>query len=188
MHLPNPIISPPWIKRLNTERLILQPLGREDITDIFRLHQYAEVIAFNNLTAPKDIQSTLDLLRPILDQYRHPGQHFAWTIRTPIDGAFRGAIGLNMRPQEPLIGELYYEIEPPFWGHGLATESVHRVLSFAFEELNLRRVKALTATQNIRSIRVLEKVGMKKEGFRRVILPERDIWQDTFEYSIDALL
>ena len=187
MHLPNPIFSPPRTRRLVTERLVLQPLVWEDTEDIFRLHRYPEVVAFNNLQVPKNFQATRDLLRPILDHSNSgSGQHLAWTIRAQSDATFRGAIGLKMRGNEPLIGELYYEVEPPFWGLGLATESVRRILSFAFEELDVRKIKALTATQNLRSIRVLEKVGMEKIGFRRAILPERGIWQDSFEYAIRA--
>ena len=187
MHLPNPTSSPPSTKRLHTKRLILQPLTWEDTADIFRLHSYLEVKEFNNLSVPKDIEATRALLRPILSPSEEEVvQQMAWTIRTRCDGAFRGAIGLYTRPRTVQTAHLYYEIEPPFWGEGLATESVHRVLSFAFRDLEVAQIKALTSTQNIRSIRVLEKVGMKKVGFRRAILPERGIWQDIFEYAIQA--
>lgn len=187
MHLPNPSISQLSAQPLSTRRLVLQPLTWEDVSDIFQLHQYAEVVAFNNLQVPRDLQSTRDLLRPILEPNSHGHlRHLAWTIRSQPDRAFRGAIGLSIRRGEPNSADLYYEIEPPYWGRGLATESVQRVLSFAFGVLHLQRIKALSATQNIRSIRVLEKVGMQKIGFRRAILPERGIWQDNYEFAIQT--
>jgi RimJ/RimL family protein N-acetyltransferase len=50
------------------------------------------------------------------------------------------------------------------WGKGHGTEAVNRVLDFGFNDLNLHRIKAGCAVENIASIKVLEKVGMIREG------------------------
>jgi RimJ/RimL family protein N-acetyltransferase len=57
-------------------------------------------------------------------------------------------------------------------------------LKFGFESLHLHRIEAGTATENINSIRVLEKIGMTREGRRRKILPIRGEWYDNYHYAI----
>jgi len=52
------------------------------------------------------------------------------------------------------------------------------------ETLDLQKVEAGTATENARSIRVLEKAGMTREGLRRKILPIRGEWKDGYLYAI----
>jgi [ribosomal protein S5]-alanine N-acetyltransferase len=53
-----------------------------------------------------------------------------------------------------------------------------------FEDFGLHKVEAGVATENIRSIRVLEKAGMTREGLRRKILPVRGEWKDNYHYAI----
>ena len=53
-----------------------------------------------------------------------------------------------------------------------------------FDDFDLQKVEAGVATENIKSIRVLEKTGMTREGLRRKILPIRGEWKDNFHYAI----
>ena len=52
------------------------------------------------------------------------------------------------------------------------------------ETLNLHRIEAGVHTQNIRSIRLLENVGMQREGIHRGILPIGGKWEDNYSYAI----
>lgn len=55
---------------------------------------------------------------------------------------------------------------------------------FGFEELNLHKIEAGTNTDNFQSIRVLEKIGMYREGLRRKIVPMHGQWKDGYLYGI----
>jgi len=55
---------------------------------------------------------------------------------------------------------------------------------FCFNELNLHRVEAGCAVDNIGSIKVLEKAGMQREGRKRATLPLVSGWSDNYEYGI----
>lgn len=81
-------------------------------------------------------------------------------------------------------GEVWYKLYPNFWGKGFATESLNCMLSFCFKELKLHRIEAGCAVDNIASYKVMEKVGMIKEGRCRKVLPLENGWSDTFEYAI----
>ena len=57
-----------------------------------------------------------------------------------------------------------YRFLPEYWGQGLATEACRASISFGFEELILNQIIGLVLAENIASIRVLEKVGMRFDG------------------------
>ena len=58
------------------------------------------------------------------------------------------------------------------------------ILNFSFVDLNLHRITAGVATENEASIRLLERIGMTKEGKHRKILPIRGEWWDNYHYAI----
>ncbi|MEL7146066.1 MAG: GNAT family protein, partial [Bacteroidota bacterium] len=53
-----------------------------------------------------------------------------------------------------------------------------------FDQLKLHRIEAGVAVDNQRSIRVLEKAGMTREGRKRKVLPIRGDWYDNYHYAI----
>ena len=93
-------------------------------------------------------------------------------------------------PKELLTWELGYIFNPAFQGQGFATESSTALIRYGFEHWDIHRVVAHCNPENIASWRVMEKIGMQREGyFRQNIFFKRDasgnpIWLDTYEYAI----
>ncbi|MBL4662979.1 MAG: GNAT family N-acetyltransferase, partial [Flavobacteriaceae bacterium] len=81
-------------------------------------------------------------------------------------------------------GEIHYSLHPNHWGQGFATETVNAVISYGFSELRLHRIEAGVATQNYKSVALLERVGMLREGLCRKILPLQSGWMDNYMYAI----
>ena len=76
-------------------------------------------------------------------------------------GQFIGFIGLSIPPFDFIpFDEIGWRLAPAFWNQGLATEGALAVLRFAFDELGREQVIAFTANSNLRSRRVMEKLGM----------------------------
>lgn len=79
-------------------------------------------------------------------------------------GEFAGILGLSVPSFEahftPAV-EILWRLLPQFWGKGLATNAGKAVLHMALETLHLQRVVAFTAVQNSRSVRVMERLGMR---------------------------
>jgi RimJ/RimL family protein N-acetyltransferase len=86
-----------------------------------------------------------------------------WAIVRREDGLILGESGLTRLPELDAI-EIGYMLEPMHWGQGYATEAATAVMRYAFDQLKLDRLVALTRPENERSIRVLEKLGMHREG------------------------
>ena len=89
---------------------------------------------------------------------------FAITLRA--DGTLVGSIALMVEPDQHRA-ELGYVVGVPHWGRGYATEAGLAVLGHGFGELGLNRVYAFCFSRNPASRRVLEKLGMIREGMRR---------------------
>ncbi|MCA9231267.1 MAG: GNAT family N-acetyltransferase [Planctomycetales bacterium] len=97
-----------------------------------------------------------------LDQ--SPETHFA----IEVDGLAVGGIGVRLRDDiERYVAELGYWLGEPFWGHGIATEAVTAISSFAIREYSLQRIEAWVFHWNPASARVLEKAGYRWEATLR---------------------
>ena len=96
----------------------------------------------------------------------------------------------QIEPKEFLTWELGYIFNPAFQNKGYATESAYGLIQYGFEHLGIHRVIAHFNPENIASRRVLEKIGMKREGyFRKNVFfhtaPDGSpLWIDTYTYAI----
>ncbi len=90
-----------------------------------------------------------------------------WALEAPGLSDFVGYTGLSRPDWEaaftPCV-EIGWRLDAQVWGRGYAPEAARRVLDFAFGELALTEVLSFTARVNQRSIRVMEKIGMRKDA------------------------
>ncbi len=82
-------------------------------------------------------------------------------------------------------GELGYWLDEPSWGQGLASEAARAVMTFAFDELTLRRLTSGHAADNPASGRVLTKLGFTRAGQARVWWTPRACEIDLIKYERD---
>lgn len=90
--------------------------------------------------------------------------NLAVTLRS--DNALIGAVGLVIQPKQD-IAELGYWIGKPWWGQGYATEASRAIVDHGFRKLGLARIFAQCFSRNPASAKVLQNVGMIKEGHLR---------------------
>ncbi len=81
-------------------------------------------------------------------------------------------------------GDIGYVLDQRFWGQGYGMEAAGRLLRFGFGELGLHRIFAICDPRNVGSIRVLEKIGMQREGRLREHMLVRGEWCDSLVYAI----
>jgi len=68
--------------------------------------------------------------------------------------------------------------------NGYATEAVHCLLDYVFNSLNKHRVIAITDCQNAKSIALLERMGMRREGHFLQNIWFKGAWGDEYQYAI----
>ncbi len=168
---------------LSSNRLTLTLASLEDLPFIHELQSYPESAEFNTLPEPKNIEVTRKTVSEWEEHHAKESiERFHFKIsegETPV-----GLIGINLGAKRYRRGEVWYTVHPQNWGKGIATEALSLVLEFGFDQLILHRIQAGCAVGNLGSIKVLEKVGMIREGRGRQILPLPSGWSDNFEYSI----
>ncbi len=170
---------------INSNRLILKEISWDDLGDIHRLHSFPGVDEFNTIGIPKNTEETKELIRPMIEgQTKAPRKSYTWKIVLKDLNDFIGIAGINLSNDKFKLGEIYFKILPKYWGNGYATEISKTLIKHGFDNFQLHKVEAGVATGNIKSIRVLEKSGMTREGLRRKILPIRGEWKDNYHYAI----
>ncbi len=170
---------------LQSFRLLLKEIGWSDLENIYQLSRIPEVDEYNTMGIPESVEDTKEMLRPIIDvNAGESKKSHHWTINRKSDGEFIGEAGLFLSCDKYRSGEIYYKLDPAYWGNGFATEVAKLLIKTGFEHFRLHRIEAGVATQNTKSIAVLEKTAMTREGLRRKILPIRGSWYDNYHYAI----
>ena len=171
--------------KLITERLVLSEITKTDIAHIHQMNSLEEVARFNTIGIPENLEVTAKMLQTLIEEpYKELRTQFGWAIRLKESGEFVGRFGMKLAEPHKKRAEINYSLLPKFWGNGYATEAAKAVLKFAFEDLQLHRIEAGCAVENANSIKLLERIGMKREGRHREILPIRGEWQDNYSYAI----
>ena len=171
--------------QIESPRTSLVEVTVDDVKDIHLLHSFTEVDEFNTLGIPTDIHETETFIQNIIEQQNNkPQKSYAWKITLIDTNEFLGLAGLTLSLDKFRRGEIYYKFMPKHWGKGYATEVAKLLIRTGFDHFYLHRVEAGVATDNIASIKVLEKSGMTREGLRRKILPIRGEWKDNYHYAM----
>ncbi len=170
---------------LISNRLQFRLVEAADIDSIHALLSLPETDKYNALGTPADSSATQAIIAPwILGNQQAEISKYTFAIELKPSGKFIGLIGLNLKDKKYSGGEIWYKLRTGHWGNGYATEALNRILDFCFDTLKLHRIQAGVAVENIASIKVMEKVGMTREGIGRKILPLKSGWADNYAYSI----
>lgn len=168
---------------VETKRLYLRGLEEEDVVDIFEYCSLPETMRYVSGPKHKDIDFTLRLLRAFYLPYKRRNEPQVWCL---VDQEKEKVIG-HMYFHEVSIdqAQLAYMLHPAYWGKGYMHEALPELLQVGFSQLELRRITAMVAVSNVRSQKLLESFGFRKEG----ILKEAeklsdDCYHDMVLYAI----
>ena len=156
------MINPP--KTLKTERLRLRKAKISDAEAIFR--QYAqdpEVTRYVSWRAHKDLDETREYMR-MCQLAWDVGKAFHWVIERNEE---KEVIGMMIARVVGEKWELGYVLARRYWGRGYMTEAIKGLVAWALNQKGIYRIWAVCDVENLASARVMEKVGMQKEGTLR---------------------
>jgi RimJ/RimL family protein N-acetyltransferase len=160
---------------LHTDRLILRRWRREDREPFARLNADPRVVEF--LPGALSRQESDALADRIEGHFARHGFGL-WAVEVPGIAPFAGFVGLAIPRFEaaftPCV-EIGWRLEVDHWNNGYATEGARAVVEFAFGPLQLNEIVSFTVPANLRSRRVMEKLGMTRsesEDFDHPLLPE----------------
>lgn len=167
-----------------TNRLRLRPPAFSDAETIFNTYATdIEVTRYLIWQPHKDIEETKAFLERAIEGWSTENE-FSWVITSKESGELIGMAGLRVRDFKADLG---YVLGRHFWGNGFATEAVTPIASWALAQPRIYRVWAMCDVENAASARVLEKVGMKREGIMRRSQMHRGVStepRDSYCYAI----
>ena len=172
-----------WPRR--TARLELRPALVADADEVWRWHRRPEVTEWTSrLAVERDAFAA------------HFASRLAMTVLGLLDGRIVASTKLQptdawaqaeVAGQAGQFCELGWVLDPAVHGRGLGTEVAAELLAIAFDGLEVRRVVAYCFADNVPSWKVMEKIGMRREGhFRSESLHRTRGWVDGFAYGLLA--
>ncbi len=173
---------------LTTERLLLRRWREEDRVPFRAMNADPRVMEFMpGLLTEEASDALADRAEAHFE--RNGYGPFAAELRQ--NGAFLGFIGISIprfeAPFMPAV-EIGWRLAAEYWGRGLATEGARAVLRYGFEELRLGGMVSFTADANVRSRRVMEKLGMTHDAvddFEHPNIPQGHPLRHHVLYRID---
>jgi RimJ/RimL family protein N-acetyltransferase len=154
--------------RLRTERLVLRRSLPDDAGAIAAYRSDPQVHRYQGWarTDVEGVRAEIEEMAP-----RQPGEAGGWvqfSVEERGSHALVGDVGMSPADGEPGVIKVGYTMDPAYQGRGYATEAVAALVAFAFDALGAEVVRAFASAENIPSIRVAEKVGMRLvERFER---------------------
>jgi RimJ/RimL family protein N-acetyltransferase len=148
---------------LTTERLLLRPWRDDDLDAFAIMNADPRVMEFfPNVYSRDQCKEGIARIRA----------HFAmhgfgwWAVELRRDASCIGMVGLAIPSFQahftPCV-EIGWRLLAEHWGNGLATEAARAALAFGFEQLDLSEIVSFTTTNNLRSRKVMERLGMQRD-------------------------
>ncbi|MGH8005200.1 MAG: GNAT family N-acetyltransferase [Limisphaerales bacterium] len=169
---------------LETSRLILRRFVDSDLPAIFAYRNDPEVARYQSWsvtdeTGLKDFIQSQKSLQP-----GTPGEWFQFAIELKETKELIGDCALKVNKEDTCLGEIGFTLSRKYQGRGFAAEAVSALLDYAFTKLELHRIIAITDCENAGSVRLLERLGMRREGHFIQSVWNKGEWRDEYQYAI----
>jgi ribosomal-protein-alanine N-acetyltransferase len=171
---------------IETERLMLREFRAADEPDI---HEYASDPEVSRLMewGPNTPEITRTVVERWIEQQKQwPRRSVELAIEVKAEKKAIGGIRLEVKDERNSTADFGYALNRSYWNRGYATEAAKAVLNVAFRTLKVHRVWATCDVRNHASYRVMEKLGMRREGcFMRDVF-QRGEWRDSYFCAVLA--
>lgn len=169
---------------IETDRLLLRKVNEADANDILILasnHQVTKHTAALELIKTKE--DALQLIHIMQKRYEEnlPAR---WAIVYKPENKVIGICGFVGYSPSFCRAEIGYALSYDYWGKGIATEATKAVIELGFTQMKLNRIEATVDPDNIGSIHVIEKIGMKYEGMLRQHIWSKGSFKDRKMYAL----
>jgi len=165
--------------QLESERLLFWNFKISDAGNLYEMRSNKDVMKYLDRPFMKSIEEARDMINNMHESFKnHEGIN--WAIIEKETNVFMGYIGFWRMDKENCRAEVGYTLLPQFWGQDFMTEALQEVVNFGFNDLNLHSIEANCNPENIISMKLLEKIGFKKEAYFR----ENYLFENKFLDSI----
>ncbi|MCB2197954.1 GNAT family N-acetyltransferase [bacterium] len=169
---------------IHTERLIVHPLGMDDANALFQYRSDPDICRYQGWE-PETVEEVQTFIAANLEkQPDTPGQWYQLGLYERDSGELVGDCGLHVLEDDPRQVEIGITLAPDVHGRGLATEALHAILGYLFNELGKHRVFGSVDPRNTASVALLERIGLRREAHFIESLWFKGEWVDDVIYAI----
>ncbi len=173
---------------IRTERLLLRRWRDDDCDPFAALN--ADPIVREFLQGPIWPEKSDQFVDAIEAHWRDHGWGL-WAVEVPGVTAFIGYVGLwpaDYLPTGPAV-EVGWRLARAHWGRGYATEAAREALRFGFEQVELEEIVSFTVPANVRSIAVMERIGLRRDPRRDFDHPhvDRDVHPELVRHVLYSI-
>ena len=169
---------------ITTRRLVLRDYTMADTSSVYAYVQDAAYWQYQRAEPPS--ASEIDtLIQWVVQEQTSPTRQMYFLAAARKDtGEIVGEAVLKVLNPAERQGEIGFGVAPKFWKQGFGSEISTAILDAAFQHFKLHRVAGQCSPENKGSIRIMQKLGMAREGLLRDIHFARGKWWSTLIYGI----
>ncbi len=169
--------------KLETNRLIIRPITIDDRSEIFNYRRDKETNKYQGWI-PENLEDVEVFIRKTSAQINEPNTWFQVVIIDKETQGIVGDIGIHFMDSDSKQVEIGCTLNKDFQNKGFATESLKKVIDYLFNELNKHRIIASIDPNNTNSIRLVERIGFRKEAHFVESLFINGKWADDLIYAL----
>lgn len=168
-----------------TDHLVLRPMTDGDAPALAAYRSDPEQARYQSWETPYPVDSA----RALIAQMRQVrfGQPGTW-LQVAIESAGRliGDVAVRVDGDDPRQAEVGFTLARDAQGRGFATQALRTVMTLLFTEHGIHRISADCDARNVRSVALLERVGMRREAHHRRSAWWKGEWTDEYVYAVLA--
>lgn len=166
-----------------TERLVVRRFTDADLPMLLAYRNDPEIARYQSWESFSANEAQAFLQEQQALEPGAPGKWFQFAIELKSSRSLIGDCALHVDEQGQQ-GEIGFTLSGEYQGKGFAVEAVSRVCEFAFRQLNLHRIVAITDCRNLSSVALLERLGLRREGHFIQHIFFKGAWGDEYLYAI----
>jgi [ribosomal protein S5]-alanine N-acetyltransferase len=170
---------------LETSRLKLIEITEQHTERYFEIMSLDSVTQYYGMESLQRIEQAAGIVRSFKTGFDSKSS-MRWGIVIKEMETLIGTVGLNNLQIAQKRAEIGFEIHPDYWNRGYTSEAAKAVIQYAFAELGIYRIGAVTFLDNKASFGLLEKIGFKREGILRGYIHQNGKFNDTYVFSLLA--
>ena len=166
---------------ITSDRLILNPLTKEDAQAMFAYRGLPEVYKYQGWQ-PESVADAEEFISKY--NKMESGGWMQLAIRLKENSKLIGDCGMHFMDDQFKQIEIGFSLSPAFQGKGYATEAVACLLEYIFTKMKTHRVYGSCDPDNLSSIKLMERIGMRKEAHLKESIWFKGRWADDVIYAM----
>ncbi len=166
-----------------TERLLIRPIQINDKNDLFEYRSDAQTNQYQGWI-PQSIEDAEAFINKTSKEINIPETWFQLVIINQGSNEIIGDIGIHFVDSDNKQVELGCTLSKANHGKGYATEALKAVINYLFKELHKHKIITSIDPENVNSIKLVERIGFRKEAHFKESLYLNGRWVDDLVYAI----